>query len=245
SWFSQGLTLGQLLHSMALAPGESTRIAMIDWTRQTSASTTETIDQTEALASTQSHIRALSEVTDATATEFQSGTSQSNVTSTTGQTGVAAGIEIGPLALGGSSGSSSSTTDAVSVSSSFGARDLAAQFAQNINDRTQQHASVARNRRASIVREVSQTEHEAISTPVVTNYNHMHALSVQYFEVVQAFRVTTALERAERCLFVPLKPISFRDTATISRLRPILAAVALTSTAFRQLTSEYGVVEIV
>src|SRR5262249_28621692 len=34
SWFSQGVTLGQLLHSVALAPGESTRIAVIDWTRK-------------------------------------------------------------------------------------------------------------------------------------------------------------------------------------------------------------------
>lgn len=31
SWFSQGVTLGQLLHSVALAPGESTRIAVVDW----------------------------------------------------------------------------------------------------------------------------------------------------------------------------------------------------------------------
>ena len=53
-----------------------------------------------------------------------------------------------------------------------------------------------RNRRASIVREVSQTEHESISTRVVTNYNHMHALSLHYYEVVQAFRTTTQLERA-------------------------------------------------
>ena len=35
SWFAQGLTLGQLLHSTSLAPGESTRIAMIDWSRRT------------------------------------------------------------------------------------------------------------------------------------------------------------------------------------------------------------------
>ena len=81
-----------------------------------------------------------------------------------------------------------------------------------------------RNRRASIVREVSQSEHETISTRVVTNYNHMHALTVQYYEVVQAFRVTTQLEQAERCLFVPLKLLDFGDAKVVDRLRAILAA---------------------
>ena len=33
SWYSEGLTLGQLLHSLMLGPGESTRVAMIDWSR--------------------------------------------------------------------------------------------------------------------------------------------------------------------------------------------------------------------
>ena len=133
----------------------------------------------------------------------------------------------------------------MSASSSFGARDMAASLAQNINDRTQQNASSARSRRASIVSEVSQSEHESITTRVVTNYNHMHALNVQYFEVVQAYRVTTELDRVERCLFVPLKLLSFADPRTVDRLRVTLSRAALTPAAFRQLTSEYGAVEIV
>ena len=102
-----------------------------------------------------------------------------------------------------------------------------------------------RNRRASVVREVSQSEHEQISTRVVTNYNHMHALSVHYYEVVQAFRTTTQLERAERCLFVPMQLVDFSDAALINRWRLVLATAALTERTRRQLTVEYGVVEIV
>ena len=37
SWYREGLTLGQLLHSVALAPGEMTRVAMIDWSRRSRA----------------------------------------------------------------------------------------------------------------------------------------------------------------------------------------------------------------
>jgi hypothetical protein len=243
SWFAQGLTLGQLLHSTSLAPGESTRLAMVDWTRRSRASANEDISEAEQLSNTSVHARALSEVTSGTARDFQAGTSTASVTSTTSQSGSGFGFEIGPLGFGGSSGGSTTTTEAMSATSSFGARSLSAQFAQNINDRSQQHASSVRNRRASIVREVSQEEHEAISTRVVTNYNHMHALSVQYYEVVQAFRVTSQLERAERCLFVPLKLVNFRDPAIVERHRLVLARAALTPTVARQL-AEFGTVKV-
>ena len=45
SWFAHGVTLGNLLHSVALAPGESTRVAVVDWSRQTSATGSETIGE--------------------------------------------------------------------------------------------------------------------------------------------------------------------------------------------------------
>lgn len=245
SWFAQGLTLGQLLHSTSLAPGESTRIAMIDWSRRTRAAASETISETEQLANTMTHSRALSEVTSATAQEFQSGRSTTSTTSTTSQSGGGFGIDLGFAAFGGSGASSTSNTEVMAASSSYGERDLAASYAQNINDRSQQNASSVRNRRASIVREVSQEEHEQISTRVVTNYNHMHALSVQYYEVVQAFRVTTQLERAEKCLFVPFRLVSFREPAVVDRWRLVLADAALTQRTRRQLTVEYGVVEVI
>src|SRR5262249_58981548 len=127
----------------------------------------------------------------------------------------------------------------------LGARAPAANYAQDINDRSQQNASWVRNRRASIVREVSQSEHEEISTRVLTNYNHMHALSIHYYEVVQAFRTTTQLERVEKCLFVPVKLMDFRDPALVDRWRLQLADAALTERARRQLTVEYGVVELI
>src|SRR5262249_62315871 len=117
-------------------------------------------------------------------------------------------------------------------------------YAQDINDRSQQNASSVRNRRASVVREVSQTEDEANSTSAFTNYNHMYALSLHFYEIVQVFRATTQLERAERCLFVPVKLIDFHDSATVDRWRLVLADAALTERVRRQLTVEYGVVEI-
>jgi len=244
-WFAQGVALGQLLHCLSLAPGESTRMAMIDWSRQSRGSGTEDIDEAERLANTTTHQRALSEVTEATAREVQGGSTRTQSSSNASQGGSALGFEIGPVAFGGSSGGGSTKTEALTVTSSFGRRNLSASVAQQINDVSQQQASAARSRRASIVQEVAQSEHEALSTRVVCNYNHMHALNVEYYEVVQAFRVTTTLQRAERVVFVPLKLVNFDDPLVLERWRGVLADVALTDDMRRQLTTEFGVVEIV
>ena len=77
------------------------------------------------------------------------------------------------------------------------------------------------------MREVSQTESESVSTRAVTNYNHMHAMSVQYYEIVQVYRVAVALERAEKCLFIPMALVDFRKADVVKRFRGALAAAAI------------------
>src|SRR5262249_15350657 len=69
SWYASGLSLGQLLHSLALAPGESTRIAMIDWQRQERGSRAEGTQESDQLTSSLVHNRALNEVVNAVARE--------------------------------------------------------------------------------------------------------------------------------------------------------------------------------
>src|SRR5439155_12596407 len=85
----------------------------------------------------------------------------------------------------------------------------------------------ARNRRASVIREVSQAESEQVTTRVIANYNHMHALSVSYYEVVQIYRVSVQLADIDRCLFVPFLVIDFTDANIVRRFRLVLAAAAL------------------
>jgi len=71
SWYGSGLSLGQLLHSLALAPGESTRIAMIDWQRRERGSRKEGTQEFDQLTSDMAHNRAINEVVSAVATEIQ------------------------------------------------------------------------------------------------------------------------------------------------------------------------------
>lgn len=249
SWFAQGLTLGQLLHSLTLAPGEATRIAVIDWSRRTSAFTSESVTEQEQLDNTATHARALSEVQTAVANEMQQGASatsgwtdaRSTASASSGSSGIVQSI------LGGSSSGSSTEQEATtafgakSSSWSQGTRSVTANLEQHVNDRTEQHATAVRNRRASAVREVSQSEHENVSTRIVANYNHMHALTVQYFEVVQLYRTRTQLHRAERCLFIPVAYPDFTAPDAmdlVQRFRGPLLGAALTARAVDLLADE-------
>ena len=228
SWFSQGVTLGQLLHSVALAPGESTRIAVVDWSRRSRAGETEVISEEDELANDTSHNRAISEVTNAVATEAQNGFSHSSTQSTSTEVGASYAVDVSsPLGglLGGvgvskggtvSNATASGTAD--SYSSSFGQRTVGTSMGQNIADRTHQNAHSSRTRRASVVKEVAQSEHESVSTRVIANYNHMHALTVQYYEVVQVHRVDLVLAKAERVVFIPVKLLDFTDERLVRQV---------------------------
>jgi len=313
-WTTIGLALGNLLHSITLAPGESTRIAMVDWTRRQGVRTTEDISQIEALSNSLMQTRSISEVTSAVAREAQSGFSKMDANSTVSNNGYSsyglqnpketigamlggaaigggagaaaggmAGVGIGAAAgafggaaagmgigsvpgfvvgglvgagaggaigagsgalIGGTAGgaaaglasanfgarsdnSSNTKVDVVTTTSSTGQRELSASMAQNILDRTQQHSSASRNRKASIVQEVRQEEKEQITTRVLTNYNHMHALTMNYFEVVQLYSAKVKARELTRCLYVPFVKISWSD-ALVERYRGLLIQNALT-----------------
>ena len=177
AWYARGLALGHLLHSVTLAPGESTRIAVVDWARRTAGSQQEDTTQLEELASVGEQARAISEVSNAVAHELQHGESTTRSQSTTGQIGATGGL--GSF-IGLSGGLSSNTGLATSVSTTAGDKQVAADVLQRAHEVTQQHATSARGRRAAIIVETSQAEHEVASTRVLTNYNHMHALTMQY-----------------------------------------------------------------
>lgn len=243
SWFAQGVTLGNLLHSVALAPGESTRIAVLDWARRTVASGQENIAESEQLSNTSTHNRAISEVQEAVANEVQSGFSKSSGSSTTSSGGGGFGLSAGPLTIGGSGSTATTSSKAESFTSSAGSRNLSASMSQRISDSTQQAASSVRERRASIVKEVSESEHQTVSSRIIANYNHMHALTVQYYEVIEIYRMSVQLQQVERCLFIPMKLIDFSD-AIIERYRGVLADAALSQRARELLSNEFGVVSI-
>ena len=138
SWYAQGVTLGQLLHSLALSPGESTRIAMVDWYRRTSEQSDEDIQESDRLYQSTQQARSISEITHAVATEVQHGNSVAFGSSSSKQAGGAGGLGIFFQASGGKSSTSGVATN---VSRSSGRRDLSAAMNQRILSSTQQYAT--------------------------------------------------------------------------------------------------------
>jgi hypothetical protein len=263
SWFAQGVTLGHMVHSLALAPGEATRIAVIDWSRRTRTSVSESVEESEQLDSSMIHARAVSEVQNAVADEMQSGGSiatgwSKSTSKASGYAGSIGGGIAGAIGnatgvlgfgFGGSKSKQESETNsrATSASWSVGSRSVMAEMNQRVNDRTEQHSTSVRNRRASAVREVSQSEHEQVSTRIVANYNHMHALTIQYYEVVQVYRVGVRLNQLVRALFVPFEMLDFTTSDAmdkVARFRDSLLAAALTSRAAELLIDDRGRVEV-
>ena len=77
-----------------------------------------------------------------------------------------------------------------------------------------------------MVIQASQREEDSLQTRTVSNYNQNHALTIQYYEVLRHFVVTTTFDRMEPVVFIPFQPLRF-DRETALRYRRILEANAL------------------
>jgi hypothetical protein len=231
-WFARGLALGNLLHSVALAPGEVTQVAMTHWNHVTRASDSEQVSQSDSTAESDTQDRSVTEVQDSALREHTSGGSSADSTSESAAFGISSieakaslgwGCVKGTISGTSQSNGSSHTVSSV-VTRSDGDRNLAMEANQQVNATTRRQAEAARTRRATVVREVSQSEDEQLTTRVVANYNHMHALTVMYFEVIEVYSLRTRVVDAERVVFLPFVVNDVQ--ALIPRFRSVLIDAA-------------------
>lgn len=222
-WYADGYSLGDLLYSLPLAPGQKKLVSVVDWERREQTSRDEVTGSQETLQAALSRDRDISEVVSGALTESSRGGSRSTTAGAGMGTGAAGNgsyqqFNFGAL-MGVSGGIGSATSDAFQES----ARHLSGSSLQSLRDRTLQSASAVRNLRSSIVQTARQGEAVRASTEVVANHNHCHALTVQYFEVLRHLKVTQELVDVQECLFVPL-PMSEFDRPKVLRWRQTLAA---------------------
>lgn len=224
-WYQRGLALGELRKSLTLAPGEVTRVAVVDWQRQTRSSETASRDDTDSLTQQTNEETGTQQVQRLTEEQARAGNSF-NAGSSTQKEASARG---GGLFFSAGGSVSNNSFLGFSASSSTGSRDVASSAAKQIQRRTEQAAQSTRSTRATQVREVSEAESQSTTTRVVANYNHAHALTIEYFEVLQSYRLTTKVVRADRCVFIPMHPLEFNEAgmqgaedATIELLREVL-----------------------
>lgn len=221
-WTPRRVALGTLLHSLPLGPGESTKMAVVDWSRRMKASSQEDIQQSENLSHSMAQSTAISEITNAVAQQTQEGGSATGAASSSQSSGAAGFFGIGV----GEASASSNVSVAATYSVSNTSRSETASALQNISSHTHQSSTMARDKRAAVVTEVSQEESENLTTRTITNYNHMHALSLQYYEVVQLYETELRLANVERCIFIPMRKVNFRNEANVRKYLNILIRCA-------------------
>ena len=132
--------------------------------------------------------------------------------------GLGIGAILGPV--GGLLGIGGGTSSASSSAWQNSSRQTAVSALSQLRDRTVQSAAAVRNQRSTVVQALRQGERVEASTESVGNYNHCHAITIQYFEVLRHLLVRERLADVQECLFVPLmmswftaeKALRWRDT---------------------------------
>jgi hypothetical protein len=218
-WRADGYSLGDLLYSLPLAPGQRRQIAIVDWERRSTTTREEALDYEEQLDALVSRDRDVSEIVGSRLGEESAGAS-SNTT-----WGVSGGIGAGFIGTGfgifggvaGSAGGSSSTAWQES------SRRFSADSLQSLRDRVMQRASSVRDQRSTTVQTAAQGETLRAETETVANYNRCHAMTVEYFEVLRHFVITHELADVRECLFVPLPMREFDAGKALRWQTPLVA----------------------
>lgn len=221
-WYADGYSLGDLLYSLPLAPGQKKVISVVDWERRERATREEFTAADEGVQAAVSRDRDLNEVVSGALSESSRGGSRSTTQGVGAGKGSAGSGSYQGFNFGGvmavSGGFGASDANAFNLSS----RDLSSTALQTLRDRTLQSASAVRNLRSTIVQTASQGETVRATTEVVANHNHCHALTIQYFEVLRHFKVTHELAGVQECLFVPF-PMGGFDRPKVVRWRESLS----------------------
>lgn len=217
-WRADGYSLGDMLYSLPLAPGQRRRVAMVNWEQRTRAAREESLEFEEELDALIERDRDVREIVGSDLHESTSGGSRNTTW------GAAAGIGGGFLSpvfgiFGGVSGGGGGSDTRAWQNS---ARQFSADSLQQLRDRVGQRASSVRSERSTVVQTVSQGETLRAESEVVANYNRCHAITIAYFEVLRHFLISHELADVQECLFVPF-PIRMFDRGKALRWREVLS----------------------
>jgi len=123
-----------------------------------------------------------------------------------------AGIFNGVTAVLGVSGGFSGSSSKAWQNSS---RKTSLSNLQSLRDNTVQSANSVRSQRATVIQTSSQGESFTVEAESVANYNHCHAMTIQYFEVLRHLQIRQRLSSVQECLFIPLMITGFDFKKTL------------------------------
>lgn len=221
-YYADGYSMGDLLYSLPLAPGQKKQIAIYDWERKDTSSRQESLDYSESLDSKLERDRDIAEVQNALTEEHMKANSSASSKTSGWSAGASVSAPVGPALVGVSGGYSSQKSSSNSNAQQDASRSLSASMNQSLRDKTMQASSAVRSQRATVINTATQGETMSVTTEVIANHNHCHAITIQYFEVLRHIAIKQELADVQECLFIPLLMTPF-DEDKIRRWREHLA----------------------
>src|SRR5262249_17823295 len=162
-----------LLYSLALAPGQKKRMVVMDAQHSLQGAETQAIAQGESLAASLINERSITDQLSGTIREALAGSSSASTGGISARLGASRPLRFVSAALGVAGGHSGSDASASQTSS----RDTAMFFAEKLRQSLIQNAESYRALNATVVHTVTEGQQYAVTTDVVANHNHCHALT--------------------------------------------------------------------
>lgn len=201
-WTFKGLALGDLVYSLPLAPGEQQQVAIFERRDTSSVYESEFFNESQALTQSAVSDTSTTATFNSAFSEVINGRSSFDVESDTSSFG---GSFLGLIGGGSGSSSSSGTTS----SSLSGQRNTTQNAAQATHSSARSSAAARRSAARTGMRIASASERQSVTTKTITNHNHTRALTMQYWEVLRLYDVTTAIDGLTMTVLIPLQVIRF------------------------------------
>lgn len=203
-----GHSLGEIKYSLPLAPGESVKLAIIDWSRTDSTVRTEDTQFAEKLMHDTHRDRSITETVQSALNEWQRG----------GNVQGGANVSLfGIISIGGGGG----------YTTSSGSRELAGSTTQKLTDSFSQASSALREFHSTVVVQTKQEEKQNIQTRTFTNYNHSHTLTILYYEILRHFRIVTEWVNRKPVALLPYTKIDLNNSEEIIKYKYLLKPLLL------------------
>jgi hypothetical protein len=215
---ADGYSLGDLLYSLALAPGQKKQIVVIDSAHSLEGSADQNSTQTERLAANLIDERDITNALGGRLNESTRGSSSAN----TGGISAGGGLAGTGKSLSGVLGVSGGYASSNSSASQNSSRDTGMFFGEKLRQSHMQNAESYRQANSTVVTSVKEGQQYSVTTDVVANHNHCHAMTMMYFEVLRHYAIFQEMVSVEECIFVPLLMTNF-STENIYKWADVLA----------------------
>ena len=215
---SDGYSIGDVLYSVPLAPGQKKQIVTLESSHTLTGAESQFLAQGETLAAALVDDRAVTDVLSGALDESVVGGSSASTS------GISAGLgAAGSMGgIGGSLGVSGGFANSNSSASQNSARNVAQFFGERLRQSIIQNSESYRRLNATVVSTVKEGQQYGVTTETIANHNHCHSLTVLYFEILRHYAIFQEISHVEECVFVPLLMTCF-TTANIAKWRDVLA----------------------